>query len=80
MARATVQRETRPLPPIQTVTLELTLDEASLLVDICDRCSGDPVYIRRRLTDGIGDALRLVNVPRGAENDMGGSSLRFADR
>lgn len=63
MAKVTVNRQQpAPVPPIISVTLELTHEEAQVLVDIFDFVGGDPVRSRRKYTDRIQDAMRDAGI------------------
>ena len=44
------------------ISLELTLDEATMLADLMSRVGGAPSTSRRGLADKIGTALRAVGV------------------
>lgn len=62
MAKAT--RNTAPPvpPPPDTITLELTLEEAQVLADIGMRIGGDPEKSRRKLVNSIREALFDVGI------------------
>lgn len=58
MAKATAKIETL----ITSVTLELTLDEATMLADILARVGGSPNISRRGLAENVAAALREAGV------------------
>ena len=63
MAKVTINRQdSAPVPPIKSVTLELTPEEAQVLADIFDFVGGDPVHSRRKYTDSIQCAMRNAGI------------------
>jgi hypothetical protein len=72
MAKATVNRQDpAPVPPIVSVTLELTPEEAQVLVDITDFIGGDSCKSRRKFSDAIRYALMYAGInPPDRVNDI----------
>lgn len=77
MASAT--RTPIPVPPPTEVVLTLSEDEAQVLRDVCGRIGGDPRASRRRLIDGIHDALESVGFKHSKSGDTQGE-FYFRDR
>jgi hypothetical protein len=54
---------------IPVITLELSLDEATTLRDVCMKIAGHPDRTRRGITDRIMNALRELDVVTAVEID-----------
>ena len=51
-----------PITRITNINLELTYEEASVLLYVCNNIGGNPVDTARKHTDAIGSALRSAGV------------------
>ncbi len=70
-----VKHSPKPLPlPPPTFDLNLSEEEASVLLLIMDSVGGDPVHSLRRHTDAIGRALRSASVKSASQESFGDRS------
>lgn len=69
---------TKPTTKYESVTLELTGDEADLLFCLLQFVGGDPVHSRRKYVDKIADAFRAKGYERYDNKDLTGA-IRFND-
>jgi hypothetical protein len=52
----------KPVTRVTNINLELTYEEARVLLYICNNISGHPTYTARKNTDAIGAALQSAGV------------------
>ncbi len=62
MAKATVEREERPVPPIKTVHLTLSAQEAEALSWLFWKIGGAPECTMRGQCDAINEALKGAGI------------------
>lgn len=73
MAHATITTLIIPRPvEVQGIALDLTLEEASFLVDLMGCIGGSPTHSRRAYADRIRAALRGADVPDMAARNSAG--------